>query len=225
MMKLDLLNGVKEVKLSSNKSIESRLANEESILRWQELLAVYSDLPNVVRIAENYKEVSEAYPIIECILGKRAEDTFYSYKLGYRIKGVKSKYVFLLQKALGKFPPNAALTRINSTDLKSIALITYQEEDGSLLKLINTITNKNNSIIDKDNLVTVNEGVYEAYIESIDEVCILPRTMGEHLLRKRGDVKLLTYDEVEGVMFDGISVQSLVGKYNTNDPLNWGNVD
>lgn len=179
------------------------------------VVSVFKATDNVASFYDKCK-VADAIEIGEDVAPTATErraaliEIFYAAKLGYYLKGVPSRLVYILHKAkeMGWTPyVNRQLERV-------LPLIqTYAEkyfegtEKYNVQDVINSEWRINANLLTNVNFKIEYEDGWEVWLPKVERVAVLPKDMGEMLSFK--DCERIEYDTRNGLTLDGTPLRVL----------------
>lgn len=168
---------------------ESQFVELPDVEKWtemfQSMLLISEDYQLRFELTESDKEFYKACVLFQKVIPKEyAQEVFYRVKLGYYMKGVPSKLVFILQKAIRKYKlPNLAVNAINQSVLlplistekvKDITHVNTLKAGLSVQEVIENIIGVTYRPLLEWSQISKHSDCLEVYVADDDRVAVLP---------------------------------------------------
>lgn len=185
------------------------------------LLTINQSYLRATKLTESAAMFYLACPDIkELIPEEFREDIFYSIRLGYKMKGVPSKLVVLLQKAKEIWEyPNVALSTISFSEIACFS--SSLENNLTLTDVVNNIWKSDVKIMSPYRKKVDHSTYTEMYVENkkqassstslFDTVVIVPKDVSD--LIGDADIANVFYNEEKGLMLNDIVLRTMNGRF------------
>lgn len=182
--------------LKLNELLSQKVRDEDSkyvelpdVEKWtemfQSMLMISEDYQLRFELTESDREFYKACVLFQKIIPKEyTQEVFYRVKLGYYMKGVPSKLVFILQKVIRRYKlPNLAISAIKQSVLlplisteksKEVTRVDTLRAGLSVQEVIENIIGVSYQPLLEWRQISKNSECLEVYVGSHDRVAVLP---------------------------------------------------
>lgn len=199
--------------LSKDKQIIEHIeVKDEDLKTFMELITISNTAKTYFNTTDDANTFYSLFPYIKDIIGKvNCVEIFYACKLGYYVKGVPSKLIWIINKMskLYEGPCVNAMIKSASQFIKSYCNNSYKV-DGDIMTIKDIIES---NLKYRINLITeevpmVNYDTFsEIYVENVDRVLLVPKNIAS--LISLQDCKDISYIKDKGVCIKDIPIRTL----------------
>lgn len=204
---MDLLD-LNKIILSKDKTeIEYPIIKEGDFNFFKELVNIDGTIKAAFDSTDNATIFFKGYADIKELVGTKAVDVFYAYKLGYFLEGVPMKLVYILTKAYREY------SEVNMALNSCIALVqkyannVYVTPNGSytVKDIIDNIAATSTKLITEDCLKVEYNNYFEVYIKDTRMVALIPSYTATNL--SQDDINNIKYDKEKGLVLHGLPLR------------------
>ena len=161
-------------------------------------------------LTNSHTEFYNAFELFDAVVeDELKEELFYAAKLGFFIKGVPSRLVYLLQLAIRKYTyPNYALAAIDRRVLAKYLKRGVLADGITIKDVIENLLGKSYQPLTEYTRAACYDDVAEVFVENTDRVMLVRKEFFEYF-SNREDAKTVTYVKDEGVKVQDKLVRTL----------------
>lgn len=189
---------------------------DDDILLFQSLLNISNDIVNTFNNTDDVNSFLSVFPDIKEICGSNVVvECFYAVKLGYYVKGVPTKLLYILKKAFEKEEsvkyPNTILARCIGL-IKPYTMKFYETDTGkvTLKDIIENFTGYTIKLLTDSTTLVKTNGYYELWVPDAERVAILPEDIAKML--SEDDCDNIRFDLSKGLVLHDIPLRTFNGR-------------
>lgn len=207
---MNTLDILKSMNSKSKRKTAVLSASHEDVKKFNEYLGIHGKVRDIFLSTNSDRQFFTAVPIMNKLVPEeKRQEVFYATKLGRSKVGVPTKLLYLLEESYKvNKTPNRLISNINKNALKPYLNPDMLEEGLRVVDVVGDIVGSTFSTLTSNQKVKRFGNVYEAYIEDIDKVAILPLEIVDSVSRE--ELNNISYDKSKGLVLEGKPLRKII---------------